>query len=190
MTSDTPLTLLITRRIDPARHAEFHQWIRHGEALASQAAGYLGSGLLSPPPGDDSWQILFRFASQSSLDAWAASPARQQWLQEGAGLIRHSQVHCASGLDSWFGLQAPPRWKQAVMIWLAFFPVSLSFNLLLGEQLAALPLVLRVLCSTLLLTPAMVFCFIPLCSRLLRNWLQAKRQHAPSLAGEHGTTAA
>uniref|UniRef100_UPI0018EAE44D hypothetical protein n=1 Tax=Aquitalea sp. ASV15 TaxID=2795104 RepID=UPI0018EAE44D len=42
------------------------------------------------------------------------------------------------------------------------------------------PLVLRVLCSTLLLTPAMVFCFIPLCSRLLRNWLQGKSQRAPA----------
>jgi antibiotic biosynthesis monooxygenase (ABM) superfamily enzyme len=49
-------------------------WIRHGEALASQAHGFLGSGLLQPPPGDDNWQILFRFAIRP---AWTAGrPAR------------------------------------------------------------------------------------------------------------------
>jgi hypothetical protein len=67
-------------------------WIRHGEALASQAHGFLGSGLLQPPPGDDNWQILFRFADQASLDRWAASPERQAWLSAGSGLIQHSHV--------------------------------------------------------------------------------------------------
>jgi hypothetical protein len=190
MTPSTPLTLFITRRIKPTHHAEFHQWIRHGEALASQASGFLGSGLLQPPAGDDNWQILFRFTDQHSLERWAASPERQAWLSEGAGLIQHSHVHCAEGLDHWFGLRTPPRWKQAVMIWLVFFPVSLCFSLLLGDTLATLPVVLRVLCSTLLLTPVMVFLFIPLSSRLLHNWLQSgPRQHSP-LHAEPASSAA
>jgi antibiotic biosynthesis monooxygenase (ABM) superfamily enzyme len=88
-------------------------------------------------------------------------------------LIQHSSVHCAEGLEQWFGLKTPPRWKQAVMIWLVFFPVSLCFTLLLGDKLASLPVVLRVLCSTLMLTPIMVFLFIPLSSRLLHKWLQS-----------------
>ncbi|WP_287878367.1 antibiotic biosynthesis monooxygenase [Aquitalea sp.] len=184
MTPSTPLTLLISRRINPARHADFHLWIRRGEALASQAHGFLGSGLLQPPAGDDNWQILFRFVDQASLEHWAASPERQAWLAEGAGLIQHSHVHCAAGLDNWFGLKTPPRWKQAIMIWLVFFPVSLCFSLLLGDTLATLPVVLRVLCSTLLLTPVMVFLFIPLSSRLLRNWLQASPSRSGQLHGE------
>jgi antibiotic biosynthesis monooxygenase (ABM) superfamily enzyme len=93
-------------------------------------------------------------------------------------------VHCAEGLDNWFGLKPPPRWKQAVMIWLVFFPVSLCFSLLLGDTLASLPVVLRVLCSTLLLTPVMVFLFIPLSSRLLHNWLQRGPSHPGQLHGE------
>lgn len=70
-------------------------------------------------------------------------------------------------------VQKPPRWKQAVAIWLAFFPVSLLFNLLFGHWLAALDLVPRVLLSTLALTPVMVYLFIPLSTRLLAGWLHA-----------------
>lgn len=184
MTPSTPLTLLITRRIKPARHADFHAWIRQGESLASTAPGYLGSGLLQPPPGDDHWQILFRFSDQASLDAWAASPARQAWLAAGEELIQHSSVHCAEGLEQWFGLKTPPRWKQAVMIWLVFFPVSLCFTLLLGDKLASLPVVLRVLCSTLMLTPIMVFLFIPLSSRLLHKWLQSDGSRPTGLSAK------
>ncbi|MCY1408789.1 hypothetical protein D9M71_241190 [compost metagenome] len=76
-------------------------------------------------------------------------------------------------------VQKPPRWKQAVAIWLAFFPVSLLFNLLFGHWLAALDLVPRVLLSTAALTPVMVYLFIPLSTRLLAGWLHA----SPATAG-------
>lgn len=52
-------------------------------------------------------------------------------------------------------------------IWLAFFPVSLAFNLLFDGLLSEWPVPLRVLLSTLLLTPLMTYWFIPLSTRLL-----------------------
>jgi len=69
--------------------------------------------------------------------------------------------------------QRPPRWKQAVAIWLAFFPVSLLFNFALGSLLNEMALLPRVLISTLCLTPLMVYFFIPLSTRLLANWLNS-----------------
>ena len=56
-------------------------------------------------------------------------------------------------------------------IWLAFFPVSLLFNFVLGPLLNELDLAPRILVSTLALTPLMVFWFIPLSTHLLANWL-------------------
>lgn len=78
-----------------------------------------------------------------------------------------------SGIDGWFGAVGarPPRWKQAVAIWLAFFPVSLLFNFGLAPLLGELDLFSRVLVSTLALTPLMVYIFIPLSTHLLANWL-------------------
>ena len=67
-------------------------------------------------------------------------------------------------------------------IWLAFFPVSLAFNLLFGGLLSEWPLVLRVLLSTLLLTPLMTYWFIPLSTHLLAPWLSPRKpEKGPSL---------
>ncbi|CAM3049417.1 hypothetical protein GCM10011247_23320 [Pseudomonas plecoglossicida] len=68
-------------------------------------------------------------------------------------------------------------------IWLAFFPVSLLFNLLFGHLLAGLELVPRVLLSTLALTPVMVYLFIPLSTRLLASWLHAAPAPGTALRG-------
>jgi len=171
-----PVTLLVTRRIAPGRYADFLSWIRRGEQLAGTFPGYLGSGVLSPPPGNPDYQIVFRFDSEASLARWADSDERLHWLEEGAGLVFESRAAQVSGLEGWFGNSAPPpRWKQAVLTWLVFFPVSLLFTGTLGDQLNALPLFWRVFAATILLTPVMVCVFIPLASRLLRGWLQPRR---------------
>ncbi|MGL6070053.1 antibiotic biosynthesis monooxygenase [Craterilacuibacter sp.] len=167
-----PLTFLVSRRVDPARQQDFTRWMLAGETLAAGFDGFLGAGLFAPPPGDDTWQIMFRFADEASLAAWMHAPERSSWLAAGTHLVQASEARCASGLDSWFTVP-PPRWKQAVAVWLAFFPVSLLMNAVLGEWLAGLPLLPRVLLSTLALTPLMVCGLIPLVTRLLRRWLQA-----------------
>jgi len=70
-----------------------------------------------------------------------------------------------------------------VVIWLAFFPVSLIFNFLLAPLLNELSLLPRVLVSTLALTPLMVFLFIPLSTHLLSPWLH-NAPRAPIRASE------
>jgi antibiotic biosynthesis monooxygenase (ABM) superfamily enzyme len=169
-----PVTLMVARRVAHGRYQELIAWLHEGEHLATDFPGYLGSGVLAPPPGDDEFQIIFRFADETTLHAWEHSASRQAWLSRGAGLFAQPSEQRVKGIDNWFGgngLQRPPRWKQAVAIWLAFFPVSLLFNFLFGTWLGDLSLPVRVLVSTLALTPLMVFLFIPLSTHLLANWL-------------------
>lgn len=173
----TPVTLMVARRVPSGRYRDFTAWLDEGRALAADFSGYLGSGVLAPPPGDDEYQIVFRFSDAATLAAWEHSASRRAWLERGQGLYQTPHEHRATGLDSWFREadgHTPPRWKQAVAIWLAFFPVSLVFQLLFGGQLEMLPLVLKVLVSTLVLTPVMVFLFIPLITRWLAPWLNAR----------------
>ncbi|MBB3230886.1 antibiotic biosynthesis monooxygenase [Halomonas stenophila] len=184
MSSD-PVTLMVARRVARGRYRDFLAWLDEGRALAADFGGYLGSGVLAPPPGDDEYQIIFRFRDAETLATWEHSASRRAWLARGQGLFEAPQEHRATGLDHWFqpaGSAAPPRWKQAIAIWLAFFPVSLGFQWLLGEALAGLPLVPRVLASTLMLTPVMVFLFIPLSTRLLGPWLRGEVAPLPRLA--------
>jgi uncharacterized protein len=66
----------------------------------------------------------------------------------------------------------PPRWKFAVVVWLAIYP-SLTFVLwLIGPTIAHWPLELRTLVATALLVPWMVFFMIPALQRLLAPWLR------------------
>ncbi|MCU9949359.1 antibiotic biosynthesis monooxygenase [Pseudomonas sp. PDM13] len=173
--SADPVTLMVARRVPRERYTEFMSWLREGELLAADFPGYLGSGVLAPPPDDDEFQMIFRFADEPTMAAWEDSASRRAWLARGAGLFEQPQEHRALGLDAWFGSadKRPPRWKQSVAIWLAFFPVSLAFNLCFGPWLADLPLTLRILLSTLALTPLMTYWFIPLSTRLLAPWLHA-----------------
>lgn len=174
--STSPVTLMVARRVARGRYRDFNAWLNEGRDLAADFAGYLGSGVLAPPPDDNEYQIVFRFADEATLSTWEHSASRRAWLSRGRDLFEAPQEHRATGLDSWFrdgrGL-TPPRWKQAIAIWLAFFPVSLTFQWLLGDALGSLPMVPRVLASTLMLTPVMVFVFIPLSTRLLAPWLNA-----------------
>lgn len=173
--STSPVTLMVARRVAKGRYQDLIAWLREGEQLATDFPGYLGSGVLAPPPDDDEFQIIFRFADGQTLHAWEFSASRSAWLARGGDLFADPSEHRVSGIDGWFGAvgQRPPRWKQAVAIWLAFFPVSLLFNFGLEPLLAHLGLLTRVFVSTLALTPLMVYCFIPLSTHLLAGWLNS-----------------
>ncbi|SNS21370.1 MULTISPECIES: antibiotic biosynthesis monooxygenase [Pseudomonas] len=173
-----PVTLMVARRVASGRYHDLIAWLHEGEHLATDFPGYLGSGVLAPPPGDDEFQIIFRFADEQTLASWEHSASRTAWLARGTGLFAQPQEQRAVGIDSWFGAtnRQPPRWKQSVAIWLAFFPVSLCFNLIFGHWLSDFSLVSRVLLSTLALTPLMTYLFIPLSTRLLAPWLHGRRR--------------
>ncbi len=65
-------------------------------------------------------------------------------------------------------------------IWLGFFPVNLAFTVLVGSTVPAwddVPVVPRVLATTLVLTPVMTYLVLPRVTRLLAPWLA--RPHGP-----------
>ncbi|QYJ19837.1 antibiotic biosynthesis monooxygenase [Achromobacter sp. ES-001] len=171
-----PVTMLVTRHIAPERYSDFLSWMRQGEILAAGFPGFLGSGVLQPPEGGDQYQIVLRFTDEASLLRWEKSLPRRMWLERGANLVRASHEHRVKGTDGWFApkaASAPPRWKQAVSIWLAYFPVLLVFSILVSEHLSVLPVFWRVLITSVILTPIMVFICIPVISRVLQRWLRA-----------------
>jgi antibiotic biosynthesis monooxygenase (ABM) superfamily enzyme len=168
-----PVTMLITRQIAPERYSDFLGWLRQGEILAAGFPGFLGSGVLQPPEGGDQYQIVLRFHDEASLARWENSLPRRMWLERGRELVRTSQVHRVTGMESWFGSQkhAPPRWKQAFSIWVVYCPSLLLFNILFQDQLAAMPLFWRVVVTTGTMSPILSYLLIPFISRVLHGWL-------------------
>ncbi|WP_430591682.1 antibiotic biosynthesis monooxygenase [Humidisolicoccus flavus] len=177
----TPITVAVERHVDPTREHEAIDWVRSGIDLAATFDGFLGSGWVRSGPDDDRWYMLYRFTDVDSLERWEDSEERAAWSSAGTDFAVTSRVERRSGIEGWFDvasdgatIAAPPRWKQAVSIWLGFFPVNLAATFMLGliPGFLELPLWTRVLATTLLLTPIMVYLVLPFVTRQLRPWLQ------------------
>jgi len=198
-----PITVAIERRIDPDRTVEATSWMQAGTDLATGFPGFLGSGWVRAGEGSDLWYMLYRFRDMATLEAWEDSPQRSWWLDSGRPFAREVRVERRTGIEGWFDAPfathietphagevqdaapptgpiqqpipaAPPRWKQAVTIWLGFFPTNLLASYLLGfvPGFAEWPIWARVLLSTVLLTPVMTYFVLPWVTRILRPWLQ------------------
>lgn len=132
--------------------------------------------------------MLYRFEDARSLQTWESSPQRAWWLGSAQGLVGESRVERRTGIEGWFDepssrdvedlrppAPAPPRWKQATVIWLTFFPLSLLLGTLYGvavHQQAPDPgLVLRTGATTLAATPIMVYGLLPWMTRRFSWWL-------------------
>ena len=189
-----PITVSIRREVDPAHIAEATAWVQTGVNLANKYPGFLGSGWVRAGERSQVWHMLYRFANEESLVAWEKSGEREWWLSMGEGFIRSERSKRRTGIEGWFDepttgtitlptteggtttvavVPAPPRWKQAVSIWLGFFPVNVAFAYAMSPVPGwdAVPIWLRVLATTLVLTPIMTYWVLPFVTRSLRSWL-------------------
>jgi len=176
-----PVTVSITRRVDGNRLAEVTHWVQSGVNLANTYDGFLGSGWVRAHADSDEWHMLYRFADADTLEAWEASDDRADWLYEGRELVEVARVERRTGIEGWFdepqpgAPAAPPRWKQAVTIWLGFFPLSLVFTTVASSFVPGwhdLWPIATVLITTLCLTPTMTYLLLPFVTRLLQPWLR------------------
>ncbi len=185
--AEIPVTVSITRHVDPAQSAQMVAWMRAGSSLAERFPGFLGTGWVRPGVGSDEWHMLYRFDGQASLAAWEASDQRAWWLGSAQGIVGESARESRTGIEGWFDAPqrhdsedlrplptAPPRWKQAVMIWTAFFPLSLLATVVVSAVAPDLATVLRVLATTILMTPVMTYLVLPQLTRHLDWWLHGR----------------
>ncbi|CAN5178637.1 hypothetical protein BH09ACT2_BH09ACT2_05760 [soil metagenome] len=180
--SAEPITVSITRVVSPDRAREVAAWARAGQDLLSSSPGYLGSGWVRPDPESHEWHMLYRFADAADLALWERSPEREWWIASALGLVEHAREEKRTGIEGWFDEPstvevlesapfAPPRWKQLVSIFIAFYPLSLLANWLLAPLTGPWPLPLRVLVLVAAVAPIMTYLALPFVTRALRPWL-------------------
>jgi hypothetical protein len=181
-----PVTVSVTRHVDPSRSNEMLAWVQAGTSLAEKFDGFLGSGWVRPSEDSADWHMLYRFADAASLAAWEASPQRDWWIEAAQGRIEATRVERRTGIEGWFDepasvttsvadpAPAPPRWKQMVTIFLVFLPLSLVANWVASHTIAGWPLVPRVVLVTTVMTPLMTYVFLPWITRRMAPWLHAR----------------
>ncbi|HSK99949.1 MAG TPA: antibiotic biosynthesis monooxygenase [Rubrobacteraceae bacterium] len=179
---DPPVTAVASRRVRPGREEEFERWASGILRAANAFPGYLGSEVLRPSgPEDDEYRIVFRFDHASNLEQWQDSEERRRWLREVQPLVREERVHVLTGLETWFtlpskpGEPAPPRYKMAVVTWLAVFPLITVIFYLFEPLLNQLPMALRTLVLTAVMVTLMTYVIMPRLTRLFSFWLYPDR---------------
>ncbi|MBO9998463.1 MAG: hypothetical protein J7641_05555 [Cyanobacteria bacterium SID2] len=183
-TDDPPVTLSVARKVKPGCEEAFEKFISGVTAAAMTFEGYLGATIIRPSdPKDLEYRIIFKFDRRSNLLRWQESECRRQWLARAESLTLGSPIiEVLTGLETWFTLSSrqpvipPPRYKMAVVTWIAIFPLVNLINVLLGPALAPLAPVGRSFVSTAILVPLMTYVVMPRMTRLFAKWLYPRRR--------------
>lgn len=173
------VTKQIARHMAPGAAPRIRDWVRAGQDVMLGFDGYLGSGLVRLERDSHVWHMVYRFADDATCRAWEESPERAAWAAQMAGQVVSEQVSARTGLEGWFDPAeladpvTPPRWKQMIVIFSGFFPMSLLGQWLLSHVLPAdVPLPLRVLANVVLVMPFMVYLVLPALTRWADPWLR------------------
>ena len=103
-------------------------------------------------------------------------------LQESRPLLHEEEkVHVLTGLETWFTLPSkpaeppPPRYKMAMVTWLAVVPVVFVLFSIFGQWLTLLPALLRTLVFSAVTVTLMTYVIMPRMTRLFSFWLYPDR---------------
>jgi len=70
-------------------------------------------------------------------------------------------------------MKPPKKWKMAIIIWIAIYPLITTVFAVFGKYLMQIEILpLRTFVITVALVPIMVFVLIPFLQKLLANWLR------------------
>lgn len=179
-----PVTVVVSRRPKPGCEAQLEEWLHGVIPVASRFPGHLGATVFRPTDAQHpDYVLLFRFDSQENLDNWTRSPERNEWLARVTPLVANPfKPQVLTGLESWFTLPAhadapvhpPPRYKMALVTWVALYPIINVLTVAIGPYLAPLPQLLRSLVMTAIMIPLMTYVVMPRLTRLFAGWLYPK----------------
>ncbi len=170
------VTAVMSSRIKAGQIGDYR--VAHLEILRVMAgfAGYVRSENYEPVPGvQDEHITVFTFASRSDLDRWLGSAERSEVLQGIDPFVEGDRtLNVVGGFGGWFAATAdrtPPKWKQAIAVLVALFPMTLTLGFFQRQWLADVPWVPALFVSNVLGIAALTWLLMPLVTRLLDPWL-------------------
>lgn len=169
----------ITRRVRPGCEADFQDALREFFQRSFDHGSAMGASMLTPMPGDDSREfgIIRTFADEAQRDAFYASPLFAEWESRARTLTEgEPEYRDLHGLEAFFRSSpqgTPPRWKMALLTWLAVWPVSMVVPAMLLPLLGgALSRVLTAGVISAGIVVVLTWIAMPLLVRAARPWLR------------------
>ncbi len=178
---EKPIHVAIRRQVKPGREAEFKAILREFIQASFDHEGVLGAGMLVPPADAAvrEYGILRTFASEAARDKFYDSDLVKAWMEKCRPLTegepRYSQL---TGLEAWFrdpNSAPPPRWKMALLTFIAVWPVSMAvpaaLTPLIGQRVSNVIFAGAVAAGIVLI---LTWVAMPILVKLTAPWLQPK----------------
>lgn len=165
-------------RIASEQKEKFLDWRRRILEEVRKWPGFLGTESFDGVGGAEPEFIsVVRFDSREHLDAWLSAPVREAFMQEVGKYVEHYTLRrIGSGFEGWFDISPqtspPARWRQALVILSALFPVILVMRLLLAPVFLWFPLPVAFLILLTLDMAFLTYVVMPQYSRLMQFWLK------------------
>ncbi|MFG0260847.1 MAG: antibiotic biosynthesis monooxygenase [Novipirellula sp. JB048] len=189
---ESPATILATAY--PAAGKE-HQWEQAiGELIRTSLSfpGNLGALVLKPNQSSDGYyRVITKFDSRENMQRWYHSEQRREKV---AALepfqSRPADIHHLTGLETWFesttpdglAVPTPPKYKMAVVVWIAVYATVLPLIAYLKPLLGSWPPLLASAVLAAISVAMMTWIILPLLTWGFKGWLYPKRRGSDSVS--------
>lgn len=165
--------------VKPEREADFLDWVGRIHKEQAKFPGFRSTYVQSPKQGKGkNWVTFIQFDTREHLESWLNSEKRLACLEEAKDMISYIESHrVISPFAGWFSDastgfgEAPPVWKQSMIVLLILFPIVMLEMYYLSPRLKGLDssfatFIANALTVTLIAWPSM-----PIAIKFLRWWL-------------------
>lgn len=175
-----PVTLVFSFTVNKGKEKEFESWAHEITVAGSHFEGHLGSNWIRTASNGREYIVIVKFIDLDDSNRWLKSSVRKRLIKKVLPLIKEqnsNSLQNVTGLETWFTLpgrmtiKPPPRWKMVIATMIGIYPIGLLYQAYLVGYLREIPLLLRPIALSLLLTPALTYVIMPQVTKLLRNWL-------------------
>ncbi len=179
-----PATILATAY--PAAGKE-HQWEQAiGELIRTSLSfpGNLGALVLKPnQTGDRYYRVITKFDSAENMQRWHDSDERRVRVEALRPFeSRPADIHHLTGLETWFesttaeglAVSAPPKYKMAIIVWIAVYATVLPLIAYLKPWFGALPSWFSSAVLAAISVAMMTWVVLPALTWVFKRWLYPK----------------
>lgn len=172
-----PVTAVFSWTVNSGKQEEFKSLMHDLHKVARTFPGHMGVTTLESPEHKENFQIVLRFDNAKHLDSWLNSSIRKEMVKPLEEIAHTDKSAKASGLETWFEIPdhivtPPPRWKMVIATFIAIYPLSLLFGMLLTPHIEKLATWVRALFLPVLAPIILTYALMPFLTRhVLRRWL-------------------
>lgn len=167
----------------PGKERQWEQAIGDLIRTSMTFPGHRGSMVLKPESAEQPYyRVITRFDTMENLQRWYGSDERREKVSHLEPLqIQPAEIKHLTGFETWFtppeaigSLATPPKYKMAVVVWIAIYGMVLPLIATLRPWFGSLPpfiasailAAISVASMTWIVLPALTWCF--------RGWLYPK----------------